>query len=252
LSAHATFDLAQGLLRLAPATLDVLLGPPGRERNGAEPHLAALREAGVLGPEGIHPEVEAALAPMQRPVCELVVRDGGRPAEGWMASNAVTFVVAGDDGLADVSVLHPSLLPWTLAALVELGPRRRSQTAAKLRLGRADLERLLGSRDPEAGRGSAREEAPEEVERALDALAGARRWRAEARWSGPGGQRSERAVEAIDTDAGLWLIEPDGSELSLRPVTSTTAWRLLIRLPPRSYELGPEPRTVGAGAPPAN
>lgn len=252
MSAHATFDLAQGLLRLAPATLDVLLGTPGRERNGAEPHLAALREAGVLGLEGIHPEVEAALAPMQRPVCELVVRDDGRPAEGWMASNAVTFVVAGDDGLVDVSVLHPSLLPWTLAALVELGPRRRSQTAAKLRLARADLERLLGSREPEAGRGSAREEAPEEVERALDALAGARRWRAEARWSGPGGQRSERAVEAIDTDAGLWLVEPDGSELSLRPVTSTTAWRLLIRLPPRSYELGPEPRTVGAGAPPAN
>lgn len=258
MSAHATFDLGRGLLRLARPTLEVLrahrLGAEGAEP-AVEEHLDALREAGALVDGGIHPEIEAALAPMERPVCELAVREGDRLVEGWMSPAAVTLVLPAGEGSVYVSVVSPSLLPWTLARLAGLGPRPRPEVAIGLRLARQDLDSLLGAAvdDPDAVRGLIGGDPPVTAARAMEGLAaGLRvRWRVQARWPGPDGRRSERAVEMVDTEGGLWLIEAEAGDVTLRPITPTLAWRLLIRVLPLEHEIDPGVLVSEPGAPPA-
>jgi len=258
MSAHATFDLSRGLLRLARPTLEVLrahsLGAEGVEPGGQE-HLGALREAGVLVDGRVHPEVGAALAPMERPVCELGVREGERLVEGWMSPAAVTLVLPAGEGRVYVSVLSPSLLPWTLARLVALGPRPRPEVAIGLRLAREDLDSLLGAAvdDPARVRDLIGDDPPVTAARAMEGLtAGLRgRWRVEASWPAPGGRQVERAVEVVDTEGGLWLIDPEAGDVTLRPITPTLAWRLLIRLLPLEHEIDPGVLVSQPGAPPA-
>lgn len=254
MSAHATFDLDRGLLRLARPTLAVLrahrLGAEGAEP-AVEEHLGALREAGVLVDGGVHPEVAAALAPMERPVCLLVVREGARRVEGWMSPAAVTFVVPVGEERVDVSVLSPSLLPWTLAKLVGLGPRPRPDGVI-LRLAREDLDRVLRAavEDPASVRDVIGDDPPAVAARAMQDLAAALqgRWRVELRWVG---ERGERAVEAIDTERGLWLIEPaTGDDVTLRAIAPTLAWRLLVRLLPTALETDPGALVSEPSAPP--
>jgi len=254
-SAHATFDLGQGLLRLSRPTL-VVLRARWRGADHGEPdadeHIGALRKAGVIRRRGVHPEVEAALAPMERPVCELEVRESGRLVEGWMSREAVSFVYPAHEDLVDVAVIHPSLVPWSLASLVGLEPRPRTEVAIDLLLVREDIERLLSAKvyDPAAVRGPSGDEPAATVARAMDRIvAGLRgRWRAEARWVNRDGQPAGRVVEVIDTDDGLWLVEPADREMKLRAITPTMAWRLLINMPPWIDEVDSEASGVHAGA----
>lgn len=255
MSAHATFDLSQGLLRLSRPTLAVLRARWRGADHGepdADEHIGALRKAGVIRRRGVHPEVEAALAPMEQPACELEVRESGRLVEGWMSREAVTFVYPASEDLVDVAVMHPSLVPWSLASLVGLEPRPRPEVAIDLLLAREDIERLLTARtyDPDAVRGSSGDEPAARVARAAEGIvAGLRgRWRAEARWVTPGGRPGGRVVEVIDTDSGLWLVEPGESEMKLRAITPTFAWRLLINVPPWIHEVDPDSPGARTGA----
>lgn len=42
----------------------------------------------------------------------------------------------------------------------------------------------------------------------------------------------------LDSEVGLWLVEPDGQEVILSPATSTQVWLLLVELT-REIEAGP-------------
>jgi hypothetical protein len=52
-----------------------------------------------------------------------------------------------------------------------------------------------------------------------------RRWRVDARR-----ETDHRAVEALDTADGIWLLVPDGPEVELVPVTPTYVFRLFVAL----------------------
>jgi hypothetical protein len=62
-------------------------------------------------------------------------------------------------------------------------------------------------------------------------------WRVEAAWEPGPESPGVRALEVLDTDAGVWLVIPDGRSVELWPSTPTMVFRLLTGLLPRDHEL---------------
>jgi hypothetical protein len=105
--------------------------------------------------------------------------------------------------------LPADMLAGALAALAGLGPRPHEDGAEPVRIGAGELALALAGHEP--------------VPAPLRGLR--QRWRVEARRPG-----EQRVVEALDTDHGLWLVVPDGTEVELVPVTPTRVFRLLVAL----------------------
>jgi hypothetical protein len=211
-TAAIAFDERTGRLRVDQATFDSLVAWAARGADAPPgPDLAALRDAGAVGPGTAHPALAPGLLAVTEPVCRLSIRltdERGRTSagDGWIRSDAASLLLDLPGGMRDFLTVHPSFLPAAIARVVRLGPRPRVRSGP-VRVPAAEL-----------GSGAWRV------------------WRAEMTWKGPGVRRRE--VHVADGREGLRLVEPDGEEAVLRPTTPTEVWRLLIRLLPDTAELG--------------
>jgi hypothetical protein len=224
------FDARTGRLEASREQIDALLtfdDPAGVE---------GLEEAGAVVEGRLHHALSAALETIGAPVCELGLERGDRRGRGWVARHlAVLLVPAGERRLA----LHqapPAFLPDMLARMNDVAPRPRAEPAVRLRYRAGDLARVLSGRDAAE---AARLAGPGEHGAAARALVSGLRehWRVEASWDPAQGSPGVRALEVLDTDAGVWLVVPDGGSVELWPSTPTTVFRLLTGLLPLDREI---------------
>jgi hypothetical protein len=191
-----TFDLPEGSFALLHAAL---AGEP-------QPQAVALHEAGLLLDGAPHPDLAAALEPITAGEWELRLEIGDAVGRGWLGGGRFVLHTPGER----LALLGADQLAGTVAALVGLGPRPHEEGAGVTRMGAGELALALAS----------------DQGLALPLLRTLRlRWRIEARRSG-----ERRVVEALDTDRGIWLLVPDGTDVELLPVTPTRVFRLLVAL----------------------
>jgi hypothetical protein len=191
-----TFDLPEGSFALLHAALE---GRP-------QPQAAALHEAGLLLDGAPHPDLAAALGPIRHADWELRIEIGDAVGRGWLGGGRLVIHTPGER----LALLGADQLAGTVAALVALGPRPHEEDAGATRMGAGELALALAG---------SQETAPPLL-RTLRL-----RWRVEARRPG-----DRRVVEALDTDHGIWLLVPDGTDVELLPVTPTRVFRLLVAL----------------------
>jgi len=168
--------------------------------------------AGTAAVQGgrLHPGLALALGPVAAPRCVLRLERGRRVGVGWVDARRATFVTPLADGRRRLRSVAPEFTPEALARLNELGPRPRAEPAAPLPLTPAEL----GLR--------------------IAAWPGLREhWRVVASW----GPEDGRAVEVVDTDAGLWLVLPGPDRVELVPTTPSGVFGLLCALLPDDDEL---------------
>jgi hypothetical protein len=239
------FDPETATLRLDRETFAALVAHAAQPTGDAA-HPAELRDAGAFRDGRYHPALEQGLDAVLNPVCRLEVRLAdvhGRDAhiQGWVAGHAAGFLLPAQEGLDDFVVVHPGFVPDQLARIVGLGPRPRAPAATPLRLGTELLDELTAP-DPArrtAAPHSTLEGTSTEARAAARALAtGLRaRWEVVARWLPAPSSSGQRAMHVLDTEAGLWAVEPDAGGLVVWPTTPTAVWRLLVTLLPRDDEL---------------
>jgi hypothetical protein len=239
------FDPETATLRLDRETFAGLVAHAAQPTGDAA-HLAQLRDAGALRDGQYHPALEQGLDAVLNPVCRLDVRLAdvhGREVhiQGWVAGHAAAFLLPAEEELCDFVVVHPSFVPDQLARVVTLGPRPRVPNATPLRLGTELLDELTAP-DPErraAALRSTLDSAPTEAWATARTLAvGIRaRWEVVARWLPTPNSSGQRAMHVLDTEAGLWAVEPAAGGLMVWPTTPTAVWRLLVTLLPRDDEL---------------
>lgn len=239
------FDAETATLRLDRETFTGLIAHAAQPTGDAA-HLAELRDAGAFRDGQYHPALEQGLDAVLNPVCRLDIRLAdvrGREAhsQGWVAGHAAGFLLPTQEGLCDFVVVHPSFVPDQLARIVALGPRPRAPTATPLRLGTELLDELTAT-DPErraAALQSTLDSTPAEASATARVLTTRlrARWEVVARWLPASNSSGQRAMHVLDTEAGLWAVEPDAGGLIVWPTTPTAVWRLLVTLLPRDDEL---------------
>jgi len=209
-SAEPELDADRGRLRLAEPTLQALIAHAADPvaavlEDDALPELARLRAAGVIRGGESHPALAGALAAIVRPsLCTLQLSYDGRSMQGWASYEDAALLLPAREGADERRTLlavHPTLLPGALARLVGLAPRPRPEAATPVSY----------------------------VEGTLDGVI--RRWRLEAAWTLASGTAGGATLEMIDTEGGIWLLQPtdEGAPMAW-PVTPTFAWRQLVRL----------------------
>jgi hypothetical protein len=180
---------------------------------------------------------EDVLAAVREPVCRLALQRGARQGRAWIDGQVAALVVPAPEGGLALHQVPPAFLPDALARMNDVSPRPRVEPAVRLRYAPGELAQVLAGRDAEQ---AARLAGPE------DAAAAAARtlvrtlrehWRVEATWEPAAESPGVRALEVLDTDAGVWLVIPDGASVELWPSTPTTVFRLLSGLLPRDHEL---------------
>jgi hypothetical protein len=184
-----------------------------------------------------HERLAAALAAIREPVCRLGMQRGDRRGRGWVGSAVAALLVPAGAGRLALHPVPTTFVPDALARMNDVAPRPRVQPAVRLRYAPGDLARILATRDAdEAGRLAGDEEGAAAAARTL---VGALRehWRVEAAWEPGPESPGVRALEVLDTDAGVWLVIPDGPSVELWPSTPTMVFRLLTGLLPRDHEL---------------
>ena len=189
------------LVAHAADPVDVALQGPDAVRE-----LAALQAAGVITGGRAHPALAGALAAIVRPtVCTLELSQSGKATQGWVAHDAAALLLSERDdggGRRQLLALHPTVVPGVLAALVDLGPRSRT-------------------------------DATEPLAWTPDAIAAVtRRWRLEAAWVLEDGRSGGDGLEVLDTAERLWLLTTgdEGGQPIAWPVTPTLVWRQIVRL----------------------
>ncbi|MGA8117440.1 MAG: hypothetical protein WCA46_27705 [Actinocatenispora sp.] len=250
------FDASAGRLRVDQVGLDRLVGLGRGDLRPADEALAELRDCGAVTSEGVHPALAPGVAAILDPVCRLrlVVRDGagrGDSVEGWASGDAAALVLDAPDGLCEFVTVHPTFLPAAIGRVVGLGPHRRLRVPP-VTLSPGRLEDLI-SPDPARRAGAVRQtcaEAPGNgVEDAVAALGSGlrRRWDVYVTWPPATDSVGERSVHVLDTEDGLWSLEPaaDGGVL-VGPTTATVVWRALVLLLPRDEEYGRPTRRASA------
>lgn len=249
------FDPASGTVRLGPGYFETLLdlfrGPRAR---GTDPRLVSvLRDAGVVGSEGLHPAlartVHVVLAERARLRTQLSGPGGRLETSCWMLGEQAAWWdgEAGDGGtLEGLAVDH---VPVRLARLVGLGPRAgwtTTQYAAAVHTRREVVDALLGGTP--ANRQEGADLLAHRAPAALGALADDlragewRAWHAETVWylpePAPGGPRAAgRGVVVVDTPHGMLSVDPAAGGLLFLPCSPSQVWRRMLRLLPPPQEI---------------
>lgn len=240
---EASFDPGMGALVASAAAIDALrrLGR-GEELTGGEGDPAGheeLERAGALRSGAPHPALEPTLDAVAAPVCEAALARGDRRARVWVDARVSVLLVPEPDGRLKLGTVPTPFLPLALARVNGLGPRPRIEPAVRLSFSAGDLARLLAERDLAAVWSAAPDTPETAAARAL--VRGLREhWRVEVRWAPAPDSPGVRAVEVIDTDAGLWLVVPDDPGVELWPTSPTTVFRRLAALLPATEELDAE------------
>ena len=184
----------------------------------------------------LHPdEADRLIAAAQ---VELRLERGERAGRAWVGPEGALLQYPLPDGGERRLRIEPQLLVDALVRLNDVGPRPAHEKSSRIVLPAGGLADALARRD-------ASRVALEDAERsdALRELIGSLRehWRVVSRWDAPAGQLGGRMLEVLDTDAGYWLVVPDGASVELWPVTATDVFRALCRLFPGPSELLEEP-----------
>jgi hypothetical protein len=216
-----SFDPATGTLTAPRETIAAL----ARFATGAgpvdEPALdEALLAAGAGTARAPHPRLGEALVAVRSPIVGILLGKTGYAMPGWIGDGwfALHVLRPGDD---DRLVSGPAdHAPHVLLELLGVGPRPHDERPAEIRVDVHALERAvalrLGDR-PSAGL----------LPEPLDAsIAGGFRdwWMAASRWPPAPDRPGAFAIEAVDTDDGLWSVEraDDGTAI-VRPLEPVAA-----------------------------
>jgi len=254
-TATAYFDRDSGRLRLSPELFEAFYDwAEGERADGAG--LRALVDAGVLSDGQPHPAVAPLAEAIADPVCMVSVRgaavDGsGVHGAGWLGAESAALLLdapevpdtpeppdtskAQDapDGLVELACLVPVSVPAAVARVVGLGPRP-VPGAVPVPLPAAEVDGLFGAA-PEELSGAAPHDGPPAGLRVLAAVGastadGARWWEVATRWPDASGNTCTGTLRVLDTADGLWAVTgADARTATLTPVSSTAAWRLLLR-----------------------
>lgn len=201
------FDADSGALTVSADELTALTDlyerrePADEEARNA---LARLAEAGVVDDGRPIAPVEAILAVVGAATLRLDVQAPGAEARAWWADGDVALLLNLGGERRQLVRLDGSRLPGVLADLVGLGPRRTDPARVAVRTTIAELaEAFAGQGSTEASR--------------IVAERGTH-WRVDARFLDAGGFAM---LEAFDSPTGWWLVRPEGTEVTLEPVTAT-------------------------------
>jgi hypothetical protein len=239
------FDTDTARLRLDRDTFDALVAWL-RGAGGDRGRLEELRSSGVIEGGQPHPALIPGFEAITDALIRLSIqmRDGnGRSerGEGWVSGEAVAILLDLPGGLCEFLVIHPIFLPAGLAKVVQLGPRLRP-VAVPVQV-KPELLELLTDSNPavrEAAADRLVDSAPNrEVESAMRAMIVGlhRSWYVATEWVGPDGTPGSRALHVLDTDAGLWVVEPRTEVSVVWPTTPTAVFRALTRLLPNDNDL---------------
>jgi hypothetical protein len=221
----ATFDVAAGRLEASEDEVAALIALDGSAEPPSE-HIDALARAGAVTDDGPHEALRDALDAIRSPLCELGLERGERSGRGWVSAYVAVLLVPAPDGRVVLHQVPPAFLPDALARMNDLSPRPRVEPAVRLRYAPGALAQILAGA----------EEAAEPAARMLaDTLR--EHWRVEASWAPARNSPGVRALEVLDTGAGIWLVIPDDPSVELWPTTPTMVFRLLTGLLPRDHEL---------------
>jgi len=206
------FEPARSTVAGPPEAIDALIALAAGQQ--PDPAIAAaLRAAGALQAEGVHPAIEPALSAIASPVCTLTLgdwpsadsSDAGPPrAEGWLdPGTAVLLLRDRDDGPRVLTWAHTTFLPVMLARLVGLRPRPRTAShGGGVPVQGADLADLNG-------------------------------WEILMRWEPAAGSSGSAVLRVVDAEDGFLVQDDGGAGPALRPLTATELWcRLVALIPP--------------------
>ena len=232
----ADFDPATGLLTAPRAFLgDLAAHVTGAAAGDVTALDAVLSAAGAGTLEAPHPALAATLEPMRTPIAGITLAKTGFAMPGWLGAGRFTVhVFRSGDGPAPDDQLVPmpaDRAPAFVAWLLDVSPRPRGAREA-VRVDAQTLNRAVALR---LGDRPAHGLLPDP----LDEVVAARFrdwWMASAVWPPAEGQPARFAVEALDTDDGLWSIEraDDGTAL-VRPVAPAALFMALCDLVPDSH-----------------
>ena len=246
------FDPIAGTLRLTRELLD---GMCALQQGSGTAKTAALREAGLLQGDSIHPRLVPVAETAARPLARLVLDVAGATllhCDCWIGDR-FALVLVGSGAARDpleATFLSRSLLTAQLARFVALGPRARAKVSDTVEVDAGLLEALLGAGERLA---------PSELELLVDPLdelaapwievlsilsKGPRsRWRVGVWWNSFDESPAARSLEIVDSEAGMFLVSHVArgprrfSRVQLRPVTPTQVWRLSSALLPRPEQV---------------
>lgn len=234
-------DPSTGLFRLSPAAWGALLDHPGSGKPEIEPQddidepgdASVLEASGLVSDGQLLPSLARALEAVRSPSCRLSVSSRGLDARAWLDDGLGVLLLPAEQELLELTWMPTAFVPGALARLVDLEPRPVPE-GPPFRLAPGRLAHLMAAPDDYAA-------LPDEGlhgDRHCDAVTRrvlasvTRHWRIEAHDpNAEPGAPAARAVEALDTPGGLWLLEIDGDGVGLQPTTPTRVWRLLTLLP---------------------
>jgi hypothetical protein len=239
----SSFDPASGVLTASRADIGALVtlvtGAAGAADADAVAVDAMLADAGAGSLADPHPRLAEALAPLRRPIVGVRLGKTGFVMPGWIGEGRFTLHAyrGGDDdqlvSMPGEHIVH--FLLW----LLKIGPRPRDPRPAETRVDADVLNRAvalrLGGRPSEGL-------LPEPLDAAV--AHGFRDWwLASSNWPPAPGAQGSIALEAIDTDAGLWSVQQlDDGTAVVRPVTPLSTMLAL-------GDLVPDAGLVDSGAP---
>ncbi len=226
----SSFDPVSGVLTASRAEIGALAALATGAGHADEAAVdAMLAEAGAGSLAEPHPRLAEALAPLRRPIVGVRLAKTGYLMPGWIGEGRFTlhaYRSGDDDQLVSMAGEH---LVHFLLWLLKIGPRPREPRPAEIAVESDVLNRAvalrLGDRDS-AGL------LPEPLDGAI--AHGFRDWwLASSHWPPAPGAPGSIALEAIDTDAGLWSVEQreDGTAV-VRPVTPLSTMLALGDLVP--------------------
>jgi hypothetical protein len=222
----ASFNPATGVLtapRAAIADLARLAtgaGPVDEERLDA-----TLGAAGAGTAREPHPRLAQGLVALKRPIVGIVLGKTGYGMPAWIGEAVFAMHVfrgADDDQLVSMPADQMAhFLVW----LLDIGPRPGPERPPETAVDEDDLNRAVALRL--GGRSSAGL-LPEPLGASIESRF-RDWWMATARWPPAPGAPRRIAIEAIDTDDGLWSVQrlEDGRAV-VRPVTPLSAFLALV------------------------
>ena len=242
----AEVDLARRCLRLTGAELEAALTSGGSAPPAPRQPLLAL-DTGGHAREPNPPWVEELLAVVARPALRVVVETAvaGHLAvySLWATPKQAVTATPASDGVVELALIDPLLLPWTIAQLVGLGRRPPPPPVAPLRLPASLLdtvEEQVTAGQAVDGALMAAQGLDQAQQAALVRLFQRRRvsWRASSVWAGTDGQQQTSNLAVLDGgEAGLWRVQvPDTEDpdpvFTLEPVRASMIWRGIVGLLP--------------------